>query len=49
MEFRRTTLSRGLLLSSRPVDHLKVCWHGAPVSSRQAAGLRRPLLDKKVR
>ena len=46
MEFRRTTLSRGLLLSSRPVDHLIVCWHGALVPARQAAGVRRPLLGK---
>ena len=48
MEFRHTSLSKGLSLSNRPVDGLKVCGRGVPVSNRQAAGVRRQLQGKYV-
>ena len=48
MEFRRTSRSRGLSLSSRLGDDLKVCRHGVPGSARQAAEARRQLQGKSV-
>ena len=48
MESRHTTLLRGPSLSNRPVDDLPVCGHGASVSTRHAAGIRRQLQGKYV-
>lgn len=38
MEFRPTTLSRGLSLSNRPVDDLKVCGHDDAVGLDYGSG-----------
>ena len=46
MEFRHTTLSRGLSLSNRPGGGLKVYGHGGPVSTLHVAGIRRQLQGK---
>lgn len=49
MEFRPTTLSRGLSLSNRPVDDLKVCGQDHAVGVQLTAAVRRQLQGKQVR
>ena len=49
MEFRPTTLSRGLSLSNRPVDDLRVRGHDDASFARLAEAVRRRLQGKRVR